>query len=96
VTGLTLRHVGERFQQSNYSYIVQSDFCVYTSYFQKILVILLTQLLYSRYIQLPTREFVSQKIRNNPKFWLFFKDAIGAIDGSHIHAAPPAYLHPNH
>jgi hypothetical protein len=27
---------------------------------------------------------VHDKFRN-PKFWPFFKDAIGAIDGTHIH-----------
>ncbi|KAF8834554.1 hypothetical protein BDN67DRAFT_876599, partial [Paxillus ammoniavirescens] len=40
VTGLTLRNVGEQFQRS-------SD--TISHYFQKILVILSTQLLYSRY-----------------------------------------------
>jgi hypothetical protein len=30
------------------------------------------------------------EILNNPKFWPFFKDAIGALDGSHIHTSPPA------
>jgi hypothetical protein len=33
---------------------------------------------------------IPQKICKNPKFWLFFKDAISALDGSHIHATPPA------
>jgi hypothetical protein len=33
---------------------------------------------------------VSSRIHGNPKFWPFFKDALGAIDGSHIHCAPPA------
>ncbi|KIJ19770.1 hypothetical protein PAXINDRAFT_23878, partial [Paxillus involutus ATCC 200175] len=78
VTGLNLRHIREWFQQS-------SD--TISCYFQKILVILLTQPLYSRYNS-PTRESIFPKIRNNPKFWLFFKNTIRAIDGSHIHAAP--------
>lgn len=46
--------------------------------------------LYSTYVHLPD-ESVPQKIRQNPKFWPFFKDAIGALDGSHIHATPPAF-----
>jgi hypothetical protein len=29
------------------------------------------------------------KILNNPKFWPFLKDAIGALDGTHIIASPP-------
>lgn len=30
------------------------------------------------------------KIQSDTRFYPFFKDAIGAIDGSHIHTAPPA------
>lgn len=29
-------------------------------------------------------------IRNEPKFWPFFRDAIGAMDGTHINACPSA------
>lgn len=32
------------------------------------------------------------EIRNNSKFWPFFKDVLGAVDGSHIHCSPPAFL----
>src|SRR6267154_554812 len=45
---------------------------------------------YSTYVSLPDAS-VSPKIRCNPKFCPFFKDAIGALDGSHIHATPPAF-----
>ena len=45
---------------------------------------------YSKYVKLPD-DSVPPKIRQNPKFWPFFKDAIGAIDGSHIHVSPPAF-----
>ena len=30
------------------------------------------------------------EIRNNPKFYHFFKDVLGAIDGSHINSCPSA------
>jgi hypothetical protein len=43
---------------------------------------------YSKYVHLPTS--TPDKIRNNPKFWPFFKDCLGAFDGSHIHSSPPA------
>jgi hypothetical protein len=33
---------------------------------------------------------VSSCIHDQPKFWPYFKDALGALDGSHIHVAPPA------
>ncbi|KIK74244.1 hypothetical protein PAXRUDRAFT_176328 [Paxillus rubicundulus Ve08.2h10] len=58
VIGLTIRHVGECFQTLNNTI---------SQYFQKILVSLSSQPLYTRYVQLPTVEFVSQKIRNNYK-----------------------------
>ena len=29
------------------------------------------------------------KIRNNTKFWPFFRGCLGALDGSHIHSSPP-------
>jgi DDE superfamily endonuclease len=46
---------------------------------------------YTAYVHLPTADDpVPSPIRNNPKFWPFFKDALAAIDGSHIHCAPPA------
>src|SRR5882757_405952 len=49
---------------------------------------------YTKYVQLPTADdLVSPKIRNNPKFWPYFKDALGALDGSHIHSSPPANQH---
>ena len=46
---------------------------------------------YTKYVHLPVHsDPVPSQIRSNPKFWPFFKDAIGALDGSHIHSAPPA------
>jgi hypothetical protein len=33
---------------------------------------------------------VSSQIRDNPKRWPYFQGAIGALDGSHIHAYPPS------
>jgi hypothetical protein len=55
------------------------------------LVIFSSPPFYSKYVHLPLDVgSIPQKIRKNPKFWPFFKDTIGALDGSHIHAAPPA------
>jgi hypothetical protein len=45
---------------------------------------------YTNYIHLPN-DSVPDRIRSDPKFWPFFKDTIGAIDGSHIHASPRAF-----
>jgi DDE superfamily endonuclease len=61
------------------------------SYFRRILFILSSEPFYSKYVHLPTAGTpLPHHFRRNPKFWPFFKDALGAIDGSHIHSAPPA------
>ena len=45
---------------------------------------------YSKYVWLPgANSQVLPQIRYNPKFWPFFEDALGALDGSHFHCAPP-------
>jgi hypothetical protein len=44
---------------------------------------------YNRHINLPTADTPIPEILHNPKFSPF-RDALGAIDGSHIHAAAPA------
>ena len=46
---------------------------------------------YTKYVLLPTVDDpVPPEIRHNSKFWPYFKDALSAIDGSHIHCSPPA------
>ncbi|KAF9236386.1 hypothetical protein BU15DRAFT_34512, partial [Melanogaster broomeanus] len=86
-TGLTMRHVGERFQRSNDTI---------SRYFHEMLVIFSSPRFYTTYVQLPTGESPAQKIRSNSKFWPFFQHAIGAIDGSHIHASVPAFQSANY
>jgi hypothetical protein len=39
-----------------------------------------------RVIIKPTAEYLSDRIRNNPKFWPYFRDCIGALDGTHLNA----------
>ncbi|KIK26883.1 hypothetical protein PISMIDRAFT_43094, partial [Pisolithus microcarpus 441] len=87
ITGLSVRHVGERFQRSNE---------MVSQYFCKILFIFSSSPFYSTFVWLPAADDVQQKIMGNSRFYPYFKDAIGAIDGSHICAAPavedcPAY-----
>ena len=44
---------------------------------------------YMDYMKLPTADDpVSKEIQQNPKFWPYFKDALGAIDGSHQFFCP--------
>lgn len=46
---------------------------------------------YTENVHLPRdTDPISSRIRNNTKFWPYFKNALGALDGSHIHCAPPA------
>ncbi|KIJ11458.1 hypothetical protein PAXINDRAFT_37254, partial [Paxillus involutus ATCC 200175] len=81
VTGLTVRHVGERFQRSNDTI---------SWYFRKMTIIFSSAPFYTKYVHMPADDEIHTKICTNPRFWPFFKDAIGALDGSHIHAAPSA------
>ena len=59
----------------------------------RILDALTSEKVYSTYIKLLTRNSpVPREIRDSPDFWPFFKDCIGAIDGSHIPAFVPESL----
>jgi hypothetical protein len=45
---------------------------------------------YANHVHLPiVGDPPPSQIFGNPKFWPYFKDAIGALDGSHIYSAPP-------
>jgi len=39
---------------------------------------------YTTHVHMPTPDEVQTKICNNPRFWPYFKDVIGALDRSHI------------
>ena len=45
---------------------------------------------YTTYVNGPSSDTISPKIHSNPKFWPYFRHAVGAIDGSHIHISPPS------
>ncbi|KAE9395228.1 hypothetical protein BT96DRAFT_747075, partial [Gymnopus androsaceus JB14] len=80
VTGLSVRHVGEQFQRSNDTI---------SKYFREILFTVSSDPFYSRFVVLPAaNDPIHPYIRNNTKFWPFFRDAVGAIDGTHIHCCP--------
>ncbi|KAF7307807.1 Transposon en spm sub-class [Mycena kentingensis (nom. inval.)] len=80
VTGLSIRHVGERFQRSNETISI---------YFKEMLDAFSDPRFYNRYVHLPTDTTpLPSKFKNNPKFFPFFEDALGAIDGSHIPSWP--------
>ncbi|KAJ3727452.1 hypothetical protein C8R42DRAFT_550407, partial [Lentinula raphanica] len=82
VTGLSVRHVGERFQRSNETI---------SKYFREILFAVSSDPFYSHFVVLPTNEDPpNMTLASNPKLWPFFEDAVGAIDGTHIHCCPSA------
>ncbi|KIK19695.1 hypothetical protein PISMIDRAFT_46782, partial [Pisolithus microcarpus 441] len=82
VTGLTIRHVGERFQRSNGTI---------SKYFKRMLATFTSPGIYAKYVQLPRSDAPTHPyILDNPKFFPFFVDAIGAIDGTHVACAPAA------
>jgi DDE superfamily endonuclease len=63
-----------------------------SSYFRKLLTIFSSRPFYSTFVRLPTaHDPVPPQIRNNPKFWPFFKNCLGALDGTHIRCSPPAH-----
>jgi len=66
--------------------------CLYLySYFRKMLLIFSAPPFYTTYVHLSTKgDSPPFAIWNNPKFWPFFKDAIGTLNGSHIHSSPSA------
>ena len=65
---------------------------IITSYFCKMVETLSEPPIYTMFVKPPGIDPLSPKIRLNHKLYPYFKDAIGAIDGSHIPIAPPARL----
>ena len=48
---------------------------------------------YNEYVHLPPiGTLTPPEIENNPKFYSFFKDALGAIDGTHINCSATAEM----
>lgn len=63
-----------------------------SSYFRKLLSIFSSGPFYNSFVRLPTaHDPVPPQIRNNPKFWPFFKNCLSALDGTHIRCSPPAH-----
>ena len=83
VTGLTIQHTGERFQQSNDTI---------SKFFHHMLGIFSTEPFYTMYINLPNAHTpLSWRIHNNLKMSPFFDHALGTLNGFHITCAPPSY-----
>ncbi|KIN93440.1 hypothetical protein M404DRAFT_45797, partial [Pisolithus tinctorius Marx 270] len=82
MTGLSSRHIGERFQHSTDTI---------SQYFKRMLHALSEGPIYATYVRLPRVDLlIPSCIASNPKFFPYFKDAIGALDGTHIACVPSA------
>ena len=61
------------------------------SYFHKMVLIFSSLLIYTTFVKPPSVNPLSLKVQLNHKLYPYFKDTIGAINGSHIPIAPPVY-----
>ncbi|KAL0957210.1 hypothetical protein HGRIS_014896 [Hohenbuehelia grisea] len=75
-TGLGNREHQERFQRSGDTI---------SKYFHRILRMIVSPAFYNSYVKLPSAN-VPPEIRNNPHYWPYFKDCLGAVDGSLLDA----------
>jgi hypothetical protein len=57
-------------------------------YFRKVLCTFTDPRFYLNYVHLPDSDKTPQTIRNNTHLYPFFKDALGAIDSTHILCSP--------
>ncbi|PPQ85132.1 hypothetical protein CVT26_004388 [Gymnopilus dilepis] len=80
VTNNTIQKAGERFQRSNETI---------STCFKAVLDAIISPGFRGHYIKLPNPDNVFERILKDPKF-IFFKDTIGAIDGSHLFVKPPS------
>ncbi|KAF9067822.1 hypothetical protein BDP27DRAFT_1168865, partial [Rhodocollybia butyracea] len=79
-TGLSVHHVGERFQHTG---------TTISSHFQKILSSLASPQFYSRWVKPPVvGSLVPKEIQRQPKWTPFFDSVLGAMDGTHINCCP--------
>jgi DDE superfamily endonuclease len=62
--------------------------------FHHVLCAVITSKFRTKYLNLPNEDTpIPSCIRNNPKFWPFFKDALSTVDSTHIPCFPPQLMH---
>lgn len=102
-TALPNRKIAERFQRSGdtisrsvrnstrFLKFVLMDRFFLLRMFHRVLDAILSDQFYSKFVQLPDSNTpLSDVIEKDPRFFPFFKDCIGAIDGTHVHITAPA------
>src|SRR5882724_8206331 len=72
-------------------FLTNANFCMFVRCFKKILNAVTSPAFYNSYVTIPTHSTpLESYIADNPKLYPFFKGALGARDGIHISASPPA------
>src|SRR5882672_12615044 len=72
-------------------FLTNANFCLFVRCFKQILNAVTSPAFYNSYVKLPTDSTpLESYISDNSKFYPFFKGALGALDGTHISARPPA------
>lgn len=63
---------------------------MYPRYFHRILNMLTCEAVYKSYVRLPAENSPTpHEVERNTKLYPFFKDCLGALDGTHIYASVP-------
>src|SRR5882724_4680166 len=74
-------------------FLTNANFCMFVRCFRKILDAVTSPAFYNSYVTIPTHSTpLESYIADNPKFYPFFKGALGALDGTHISARPPSSI----
>jgi len=100
VTGISVCHLAERFQRSNDTIskcippllplAMRTNFIPFR-YFKPILIAFSSRPIYSTYIRLPDADtLIPPQIVEMTKLYPYFRNVIGAIDGTHINCHPSA------
>src|SRR5882724_4136731 len=85
--------LSDNLKVSNFSliFLTNANFCMFVRCFKKILNAVTSPAFYNSYVTIPTHSTpLESYIADNIKFYPFFKGALGALDGTHISACPPA------
>ncbi|GJT63012.1 putative nuclease HARBI1 [Tanacetum coccineum] len=82
-----LHIVGNDFRTRFVSWLYRRSVSATSRHFHRVLNAIIS--LEDQYIKQPTGDIVQKEIQDKPRFYPFFKDCIGAIDGTHVRVRVP-------
>ena len=82
-----LHIVGNDFRTRFVSWLYRRSISATSRHFHRVLNAIIS--LEEQYIKQPTGDIVQKEIQDKPRFYPFFKDCIGAIDGTHVRVRVP-------